>query len=118
MKQILWFIALIAMVWTIIFIGTILEFLMLGLQIISVMLLFASFTLIKKYGRHAWSYLLAMDVVLALLLFILYSSRYFLTYFQHGSGTTELLIVTGSFVISQVVGIFWGRQFYIDEHKK
>ncbi|WP_251712145.1 hypothetical protein [Lactococcus ileimucosae] len=118
MKRIIFLLAFSVMIWTIIIMGTILGFPILSLQLISVLLLFASFWLIKKDGRQAWTHLIIIDIMLLILLFVLYTSRYFFTYFRNNGALTEILVVAGFFVISQCVGIFWGRQFYMDNRKK
>lgn len=101
-----------------IIIGTVFEFPLISLQIISLLLLFTSFRLVKYDQIRAWPYLLIIDIFLAFFLFIFYNSRYFFTYIQYDSDVTEIIIIAGSFVISQVLGIFWGSQFYIKSNKK
>lgn len=118
MKRILFLITFTAAIWLIVLTGKLLEFPLLSLQIISVLLLFSSFWLIKRDGKLAWPYLLVMDLMLLILLLVLHTSREFFTYFRYNSEWTEILIIAGLFAISQTVGIFWGGRFYSDNHKK
>lgn len=118
MKRITLLIGFIAAVWIIIYIGTVFEFPLISLQIISFLLLFTTFHLVKLDGTRVWPYLLIIDIFLVFFLFTFYNSRYFFTYIQYDSDVTEILIIAGSFVISQILGIFWGSQFHIHPNKK
>ena len=118
MKKMTLLIGFIAAVWIIISIGKVFGFHLISLQIISLLLLFTTFHLVKHDGTHAGHYLLIIDIFLVFFLFIFYHSRYFFTYIRYDSDGTELFIITGSFIISQLVGIFWGSQFYIKSNKK
>lgn len=118
MKRITLLIGFIAAVWIIIYIGTVFEFPLISLQIISLILLFTTFHLVKLDGTRVWPYLLIIDIFLVFFLFTFYNSRYFFTYIQYDSDVTEILIIAGSFVISQILEIFWGSQFHIHPNKK
>ncbi|MBD5822923.1 hypothetical protein [Lactococcus petauri] len=118
MKRMTLLIGFIAAVWITIYLGTVFEFPLISLQIISLLLLFTSFRLVKLDGNRAWPYILIIDIFLVFFLFTFYNSRYFFTYIQYDSDVTEILIIAGSFIISQILGIFWGSQFYINPNKK
>ena len=118
MKRMTLLIGFIAAVWITIYIGTVFEFPLISLQIISLLLLFTTFYLVKLDGTCAWPYLLIIDIFLVFFLFTFYNSRYFFTYIQYDSDVTEILIIAGSFIISQILGIFWGSQVYINPNKK
>ncbi len=80
MKRMTLLIGFIAAVWITIYLGTVFEFPLISLQIISLLLLFTSFRLVKLDGNRAWPYLLIIDIFLVFFLFTFYNSRYFFTY--------------------------------------
>lgn len=86
-------IGFIAAVWIIISIGTVFGFPLISLQIISLLLLFTTFHLVKHDGTHAGPYLLIIDIFLVFFLFIFYHSRYF-------SHISDMIVMERNFLLS------------------
>ncbi|MDN6835278.1 MAG: hypothetical protein L0L86_03950, partial [Lactococcus lactis] len=64
--------------------------------------------------RH-WR-IIGMNIINIIFISILYFSQHTFTYIQHHD-VEKMLVIVVSFVLSQLLGIFWGRQFYKHQEK-
>ncbi|QDK69935.1 hypothetical protein [Lactococcus protaetiae] len=103
----------ITIVFGIAYLFQILNLTLIGLELVAILLLFLSFWESKK-GRY--SRIIAMNIVMVFVIGVLYYSQHTFTYIQHHD-TEKLLVIIGGFIISQVMGIFWGIQFYKQQKK-
>lgn len=87
---------------------------LLGFQMVAFLLLVFSF-LSKKSGKI--SPIVGMNIILLFSLLAFYFSNKYFTFINHGDVEKVILILV-SFVVAQVMGIFWGRLFYAQEHRK
>ena len=79
---------------------------LIGLEVVTILILFISFWESTK-GRH-WR-IIGMNIINIIFISILYFS-------QHHD-VEKMLVIVVSFVLSQLLGIFWGRQFYKHQEK-
>lgn len=86
---------------------------LMGLEVVTILILFISFWESTK-GRH-WR-IIGMNIINILFISILYFSQHTFTYIQHHD-VEKMLVIVVSFVLSQLLGIFWGRQFYKHQEK-
>lgn len=86
---------------------------LIGLEIVAILLLFLSFWESRK-GRY--SRIIGMNSILVIFIAVLYLSQRVFTYIQHHDVEKMLVIIVG-FVLAQLLGIFWGRQFYKYQEK-
>lgn len=80
---------------------------LLGLQLIALLLLYVSFRAGKQKN---YKIIVGADVVTAFMVFILFYSQQTFTYFQAGD-FEKLSLVVVSFIVAQLLGLFWGHQF-------
>lgn len=86
---------------------------LIGLEVVTILILFISFWESTK-GRH-WR-IIGMNIINIIFISILYFSQHTFTYIQHHD-VEKMLVIVVSFVLSQLLGIFWGRQFYKHQEK-
>ncbi len=86
---------------------------LIGLEVVTILILFISFWESAK-GRH-WR-IIGMNIINIIFISILYFSQHTFTYIQHHD-VEKMLVIVVSFVLSQLLGIFWGRQFYKHQEK-
>lgn len=86
---------------------------LIGLEVVTILILFISFWESTK-GRHLR--IIGMNIINIIFISILYFSQHTFTYIQHHD-VEKMLVIVVSFVLSQLLGIFWGRQFYKHQEK-
>jgi hypothetical protein len=86
---------------------------LIGLEVVTIIILFISFWESTK-GRR-WR-IVGMNIINIIFISILYFSKHTFTYIQHRD-VEKMLVIVVSFVLSQLLGIFWGRQFYKHQEK-
>ncbi|MDT2871103.1 hypothetical protein P7H90_06870 [Lactococcus lactis] len=86
---------------------------LIGLEVVTILILFISFWESTK-GRY-WR-IIGMNIINIIFISILYFSQHTFTYIQHHD-VEKMLVIVVSFVLSQLLGIFWGRQFYKHQEK-
>ena len=86
---------------------------LIGLEVVTILILFISFWESTK-GRP-WR-IVEMNIINIIFISILYFSQHTFTYIQHHD-VEKMLVIVVSFVLSQLLGIFWGRQFYKHQEK-
>jgi len=86
---------------------------LIGLEVVTILILVISFWERTK-GRH-WR-IIGMNIINIIFISILYFSQHTFTYIQHHD-VEKMLVIVVSFVLSQLLGIFWGRQFYKHQEK-
>ena len=112
--MLLFLIGFTAVIFGIAYLFQILGWMLIGLELVAIMLLFLSFWESKK-GKY-WR-IIGMNVIMVIFVVTLYFSEHVFTYIQHHDVEKMLVIVVG-FLLAQLLGIFWGRQFYKQETKK
>lgn len=103
----------ITVIFAIAYLFQILNLTLIGLELVAVLLLFLSFRESKRgrYGR-----IVGMNIIMAFFMAVLYYSQHTFSYIQHHDIEKMLVIIVG-FVLAQVMGIFWGMQFYKQQKK-
>ena len=86
---------------------------LIGLEVITIILLFISFWESTK-GRYRR--IIGMNIINIFFILVLYFSQHVFTYIQHHDVEKVSVIIVG-FVLAQLLGIFWGRQFYKHQEK-
>ncbi|WP_374286511.1 hypothetical protein [Lactococcus sp.] len=87
---------------------------LIGLELIALLILYISF---RQSKQNAYGPIWGMDIVMAFVMSILYYSHRTFTYISPND-TEKLILVIMSFVLSQIFGMFWGRQFYKHQHQQ
>lgn len=86
---------------------------LLGFQMVAFLLLIFSF-LSKKRGK---TYpIAAMNIIVVLSMLVFYFSTKF-TFLTYGD-MDKIILILISFVVAQVMGIFWGKLFYKQSYEK
>ncbi|UXV64533.2 hypothetical protein LLUC047_11265 [Lactococcus cremoris] len=86
---------------------------LIGLEVITIILLFISLWESTK-GRYRR--IIGMNIINIFFILVLYFSQHVFTYIQHHDVEKVSVIIVG-FVLAQLLGIFWGRQFYKHQEK-
>lgn len=86
---------------------------LIGLEMVTILILFISFWESRK-GRYRR--IIGMNLILIIFIAVLSISQHTLTYIQHHDIEKLLVIIVG-FILAQLLGIFWGRQFYKQQNK-
>jgi hypothetical protein len=87
---------------------------LIGLEVVAILLLFLSFWEAQKGNYRR---IVGMNIIMVFVMFILYYSHQTFTYIHPGD-VEKIMTISVSFILSELFGIFWGRQFFKHQHNK
>lgn len=104
----------VTVVFAIIYIFQLIHMNLIGLQLVVLLVLYLSF---RESKRNNYVKIGGMNLEIIFVLTVLYLSHHTFTYVN--SGDIEKIILIGtSFILAELIGIFWGYRFYKQQQKK